>query len=625
MKKYLTDSGSKGLGRAGFVIGIDVGGTNTDAVLYDSSSASAAACIKIPTRHNDYASSVTDAIGLLLTSGVDKRDLLSINISTTLSTNAILENKGTPVNLVLIGFKRYPHICREILAQIKPASILYAAGGHTVWGERREALDEAAVAEFAAAHRGELFAVSSIYSTRNPEHETRAKELLVKEGCAVTCGHELARSRLNAVKRTITACLNSSLIPLTERLISGIRSAAVKNGLNMPIMFLRSDSSLVSSEWCLRYPIETVFSGPAASVRGGRLLAMDDSAALVIADMGGTSTDIGAVDGGRAVFTDEGAIVGGYRTMIPSLDINTIALGGDSFVRGGADGITVGPHRALPLCRVRGFLPDMSGELDRLLRESEKSRRAPEFIAAAKSVGRLERGIFFADDAVKKLISRGAAEKAARDALAEAVRIGAAVECAFTPTDALNVLGLANSGEAEDSRTAERIFAGMGCQDAARKVRAYVQNKLSSSMDAKAEGLYGALRVCVGAPVAAFAPQSSIGRECLVPGNRSVAGAVGAAASSHELTCIVSIARSFSDESFTAFLPTETIVSKDIDNIIAKTELLLEAHMSEQARQMGCADFDIRFERSFVYLGKEKTPGALSSVVLTGKVLVRNA
>lgn len=625
MKKYLTTSGRRSLGRAGFVIGIDVGGTNTDAVLYDSSSASAVACIKIPTRHSDYASSVTDAIGLLLTSGVDKGDLLSINISTTLSTNAILENKGTPVNLVLIGFKRYPHLCREILEQIKPASVLYAAGGHTVWGERKEALDEAAVAEFAAAHRGELFAVSSIYSTRNPEHETRAKEILLKEGCAVTCGHELARSRLNAVKRTITACLNSSLIPLTERLISGIRSAAIRNGLNMPIMFLRSDSSLVSSEWCLRYPIETVFSGPAASVRGGRLLAMDDSAALVIADMGGTSTDIGAVDAGRAVFTDEGAVVGGYRTMIPSLDINTIALGGDSFVRCDADGVIVGPHRALPICRVRGCMPDMSAELDRLLRESEKSRRAPEFIAAVKSVGRLERGIFFADDAVKKLISRGAAEKAAYDALAEAVRTGAAVECAFTPTDALNVLGLANIGEAEDSRTAEKIFAGMGCQDTAQKVRAYVQNKLCSSMDAKAEGLSGALRVCVGAPAAAFAPQSSPARECLVPGNRSVAGAIGAAASSHELTCIVSIVRSFSDESFTAFLPTETIVSKDIDNILAKAELLLEAHMSEQARQMGCADFDVRFERSFVYLGKLKMPGALSSVVLTGKVFVQNA
>ncbi|MDD3964303.1 MAG: hydantoinase/oxoprolinase N-terminal domain-containing protein, partial [Synergistaceae bacterium] len=205
-------------------IGIDVGGTNTDGVLYDCIEKRIAASVKIPTVHSSYARAIESSLKALIGGCDDKSsEVASLNISTTVSTNALLEGRGAPSNLVLIGFDRYPHIVSDIEKMISPLSLLKVRGGHTGWGKERESFDSEAVKNFVKKREGELFTVSSFYSPRNPEHETAAHRILLSNGSGhVTCSHELSYSKLNSVKRTVTAYLNTSLVPVANRLLDDI-------------------------------------------------------------------------------------------------------------------------------------------------------------------------------------------------------------------------------------------------------------------------------------------------------------------------------------------------------------------------------------------------------------------
>ncbi|MBP9559953.1 MAG: hypothetical protein KBE18_05545 [Synergistaceae bacterium] len=215
-------------------IGIDVGGTNTDGVLYDCIEKKIAASVKIPTVHSSYAKAIESSLKALIGDcGNKSSEVASLNISTTVSTNALLEGKGEPSNLILIGFERYPHIVSDVEMTIKPLSLLKVRGGHTGWGKERDSFDREAVESFVKKRTGELFTVSSLYSPRNPEHETAARRVLLSNGSGhVTCSHELSYSKLNSVKRTVTAYLNTSLIPVANRLLDDINTVVKKHKLS---------------------------------------------------------------------------------------------------------------------------------------------------------------------------------------------------------------------------------------------------------------------------------------------------------------------------------------------------------------------------------------------------------
>ena len=541
--------------RKRLTIGIDVGGTNTDGVLYDTRKREIAAFTKAPTNHLDYKSSIEAVIGKFIRSA-SPREIISLNISTTLATNAILEGKGSPVALVLIGYDDFPHIKNEILSVASPSAFISVSGGHTSWGEERTPLDRNAVARFAKEHAGEFFAVSSLYSPRNPAHEVEAAAIISRAGCAgITCGHEMARSKLNSVKRTLSAYLNSSLIDLTLRLIGGVELCAASHGLSCPVMFVRSDSSLVCGQWCARFPLETIFSGPAASMRGAMLLGGIGNGDAVIADMGGTSTDIGVVKAGKAVYSNEGAAIGNYRTMIPSLEIRSIALGGDSAVRIDAEGkLTVGPERVRPYCR--------------------------------------------------------AAE---------------AEDCGYTPSDALAALGVASLAGGARSVAASKEYGdrlGLSAAEFARLVRGEVSRRLYEALR-ESGGDEGVRRVCVGAPIAAFAGDE--GKNCMVPAEAAIASAAGAASSSLSLSCSVSILHSFFDENFYAFLPSCQIKGADFISVRARSRSVLEKYLTEQAQLMGFKDACAEISEEYEYIGKEKSLSSLAAVTLNGKALVHDA
>ncbi|MDD4160457.1 MAG: hydantoinase/oxoprolinase family protein, partial [Synergistaceae bacterium] len=524
--------------------------------------------------------------------------------------------RGERSNLILIGFDRYPHIVSDIENMISPSSLLKVRGGHSGWGKEMDSFDQKAVEAFAESRAGELFTVSSLYSPRNPEHETAAKIALTANGAAhVTCSHELSYSKLNSVKRTVTAYLNTSLVPVANRLLDDINSAVKKYKISCPVMFLKSDSTLVPSEWCRRFPIEMIYSGPAASLRGACHIAGGDQRSFIVADIGGTSTDIGRIEEGRAVFSEEGAKIGRYRTMIPSLDIMSIALGGDSRIEfSGTNEIIVGPERSVPLCRTPDETGLSAGCLISRLREvpHDENDIAGSLTdgCSESSSGRNESlaGYIKSFFCRKKEFSLFSLRKLMRQNIS------------YTPTDAFNTIGASSVGDTEISQ-AVSCWLGEIYETAGFDLAEQISEKAVSILEeavreyqSKCE-FESMRRVYVGTPARVFAKLGdNQGLEIIVPENFDVAGAVGAAVSSMELSCRVFIMHSFSDDSFTAFLPEATISSTDFHGLLNKAEAAGKRYLRKQAKNMGYTEPKIIVDKNFSYAGQKENIASLLSV-----------
>src|SRR6185312_6784021 len=155
-------------------------------------------------------------------------------------------------------------------------------------------------------------------------------------------------SSLDAPRRALTAALNARLISRISLLIEAVGRAMASLNIVCPLMIVKGDGTLALAETVAKRPIETVLSGPAASLVGARWLSgLDD---FIMSDMGGTTTDLGMLIAGRPKVTDKGAELGGWRTMVKAIEVKTIGLGGDSEITIGADGsLIVGPQRVIPV------------------------------------------------------------------------------------------------------------------------------------------------------------------------------------------------------------------------------------------------------------------------------------
>ena len=186
-------------------------------------------------------------------------DIKLVSVSTTLSTNTILESTGFPVGLIMVG--------DYVIPEKLPTDYWIAvSGGHNSDGEELKALNLDAVEEFALKVQSKVsaFAVSSYFSNRNPEHELAVKKALKElTGLPVVCGHELSQD-LGAYERAVTAFLNAQLIPITHKFIQAIIEEFESRGINANMLMLKCDGSVVGIEEALEKPIETIFSGPAA-------------------------------------------------------------------------------------------------------------------------------------------------------------------------------------------------------------------------------------------------------------------------------------------------------------------------------------------------------------------------
>lgn len=345
-----------------YLIGIDTGGTYTDAVIWNKSKGVVAKAKSLTTRE-DQAIGIGNACrSVLNSSGISPADVSMVSMSTTLATNALVEGKGDSVLLVLCGFDRDLLAHGGLGLAMGRDPLLICNGGHDAMGAEHT-LDSDALRTDLLAWRGRVSAVAvcASFSVRNPSHELRIADL-VKEvlNVPVSLSHNLT-PRLGGASRALTTYLNARLVSIVNGLIVRSQHYFEGQGFTCPLMIVRGDGSLVTAEFAKRRPIETILSGPAASVVGARHLTAIDNA--FVSDIGGTTTDIAVLEKGLPRIDLHGARVGPYQTMVEAIAIRTFGLGGDSEVRithrNLDTKIELGPRRVVPLALLADQYPDV--------------------------------------------------------------------------------------------------------------------------------------------------------------------------------------------------------------------------------------------------------------------------
>ncbi len=400
-------------------------------------------------------------------------DIGLVSLSTTLATNAIVEGQGSPVCLLLIGTGRDALTRAGLGRALAGDPVAFIPGGHAPTGDEQAPLDLDAVRAALEAHEPKVsaIAVAGYFAVRNPEHEHRVRDLARElTGLPVTCAHELS-SRLDAPRRALTALLNARLIPLLQELVLAVRGLLAENDVRAPLMVVQGDGSLISAEAALARPVETILSGPAASVVGARYLG-DAHDALVV-DMGGTTTDIAVLSDGRPVLDEDGATVGGWRTMVEAVAVHTVGLGGDSEVGHGEHGRpTVGPRRVVPLSLLADQHPEaldiLRTQLERGASRTHDGRfamrlRPPDGAGLSAAENRLWEALGDGPAALESLFDREHADRALRRLVAR----GLVIIAGFTPTDAAHALGIHGAWSAD----AARLGAALWVRRAADMVR----------------------------------------------------------------------------------------------------------------------------------------------------------
>lgn len=344
-------------------LGLDTGGTFTDAVIMDLDGTEVLCKAKAPTTREDLCIGIREAIGkmdpgLLKQVGV-------VSLSSTLATNSIVEGKGARVALVCMGGdyeSSYPADFR-----------IRVAGAHDIRGDETEPLDEATVEGFLESMRGRIdsVAIAGYLSVRNPEHEDRVRGMVERIlGIPAVCGHDLS-SGLGFSERAVTCIMNARLLPVIDDLIRSMKTVLAEYSIHAPLMMVRGDGSMMSEAEARRKPVETIMSGPAASLIGAMCLTGVRDA--IVMDMGGTTTDIGIIRNGRPRLEPEGATIGGTRTRVMAAEISTSGIGGDSriYVVNGDAGLA--PLRVVPICFAVRKWPSLRESISKLEGESPRT------------------------------------------------------------------------------------------------------------------------------------------------------------------------------------------------------------------------------------------------------------
>ncbi|MBU2980318.1 hydantoinase/oxoprolinase family protein [Lentibacter algarum] len=344
------------------LLGVDTGGTYTDAVLMRDEDEVLASAKSLTTRH-DLAEGIGKAVqAVLQTAAIDPADIGLVSLSTTLATNALVEGQGGRVALVYIGFPESDLGKHGLSDALKGDPYIVLNGGHDHSGNEASELDETSLLAWLETDIGASgFAVASKFGTRNPTHELRAMEMIrEKTGKPVSASHQLS-AKLNGPKRALTALLNARLIGMIDKLITRAEDGLRELDITAPLMVVRGDGALISADQAREKPIETILSGPAASIVGAQW--MTNAQEALVSDIGGTTTDIALLQDGKPKIDPDGARVGPFRTMVEAVAMRTTGLGGDSEVHFVAEGlkggVTLGPKRVLPVSLVALELPDL--------------------------------------------------------------------------------------------------------------------------------------------------------------------------------------------------------------------------------------------------------------------------
>lgn len=456
----------------GLVLGLDVGGTRTDAVLVSSEGVVSA--VKVPTG-NDLTATLKDAVRKTV-SGVSPERIGRFAFSTTMATNAIVQDRLAPAGMIVSAG---PGMDPEGFAVGPSYHVVDGCLDHRGFEVRQ--LDREAVVSAAESIRARgirALGLVSKFSVRNPAHELLMAEWAGSGFLQPAMGHQVS-GNLNFPRRIATTYLNAALQETHEAFIRALVLTLNEHGLQGPRYLLKPDGGTVDLEKSLRFPARTAQSGPAASIMGALALDPCPGTTLVL-DVGGTTTDMGIIYERAPLLEPFGIRLGKYLTLVRSLQTRSIGIGGDSEVRADSHrGIRIGPTRSGPPAALGGPGPTPTDAM-----------------------------------IVLGLLKAGDRDLALR---------------AMEPVSASLGLGVIETAGAVLERTADLI---------AESVRAFLHFINSQPVYTVREVLEGVIieptgTVLVGGPAAQLAGplEQALGIPCRVPSHAAVANAVGAAVS----------------------------------------------------------------------------------------------
>jgi N-methylhydantoinase A/oxoprolinase/acetone carboxylase beta subunit len=643
------------MGHQSLKLGIDTGGTYTDAVLVDGDNRILASSKSLTTRH-ELTLGIKNALDGLPRAKLSEVSLVAL--STTLSTNSVVEGRGAPVGVLLPGYREQQLDKSGLLEIFDKDLVALLPGGHDALGKEREALDEALVRQAVRRLVGRVsaFAISSMFGVRNPAHELRVRDLIRESGSKpVTCGHELA-SDLDAPRRALTVALNARMVPIIHELIVAVQKILAEQNISAPLMMVKGNGSLINTRTALEQPVGTVLSGPAASVVGACALSGVGNA--IIADMGGTTTDIAVVSKGQPELGHDGVLIGDWKPMVEAVRVISIGLGGDSEVRfSGQSGIEIGPRRVVPLSLLAHLHPDTGKALEEQLSRGP-SRRNNRFAMRLEYNEVLMAEGSDAEHRAWDLLSGGPVDldgivetdREAARGIGRLQRKGLVIYSGFTPTDAAHVLGLCDhwcAGAAELAaliwaRQMRHIYglgrwqegdAGTPSQHVFEKVSQQISRALIEAglhqhralNEAEAQSLTGLLAdlvfessdhpgkklksgslfhlkfaadypvVAVGAPAGIFFPDSAahLGVELMLPQYADVANAFGAVMGAVVQRAQVTVTQPLHGQ-FIVHSDREPLHFSNLQEAVSTAERMAEEKVRDMARSAGAESVEVR-------------------------------
>lgn len=445
-----------------YQLGIDTGGTYTDAVFVDDQQQVVAKQKSLTTRF-DLTVGIKNAIEGLPQALLSKVNLVAL--STTLSTNSVVEERGAPICILLPGYGEREIEKSGLYNLLEKDYIVPLAGGHNAFGEQEQPLDlEAAkTAILQRQSKVSAFAISSMFAIRNPAHEQQIRELVVSlTNKPVACGHELASS-LGAPRRAFTTALNARMILFIKDLIESVEQILQEKNIQAPLMIVKGDGSLINAKTALLQPVSTVLSGPAASVIGGCALSGRENA--VVVDIGGTTTDIAIVTNGRPELCEDGAVIGDTQPMVEAIRVFSIGLGGDSEIRFKGK-LYISQRRVVPMSLLAHQYPHVIPALH-LQWSSSVNPRHNRFALPLQNNPELLASLNDEEKQVWDMLLQGPLEMDAlvqqdrkySRAVAKMERMGLVIYSGFTPSDATHVLGLSDHWSNEGAQLGAQLWA----------------------------------------------------------------------------------------------------------------------------------------------------------------------
>ena len=339
------------------LLGIDVGGTFTDAVIIDG--ANVVSWAKRRTTKDNLMNGITEALGAVLVD-IDSAQIEQVTLSTTVVTNTIVEHKEQPVDLYVVAGPG------RNVDDIFPVRPVYLKGytdhrGIVVESTKCEAINH--IAHTVQSRSGtNLAAVSAKFGVRNPKEELDVTNALSAMYDTISTGSSLS-GNLNFPRRTISAYFNSAVTDVFNRFRQAVCDALVAHNITAPVYILKADGGSLPIDTIASVPVETVFTGPAATVLGLEALRSATLGHTVALDIGGTTTDISLWKQGKPLMTKEGVSIRNYPSAVRSFAVTSVGIGGESVVRYNNGNLTVGPERVGPSVALGGIEPTLGDAL----------------------------------------------------------------------------------------------------------------------------------------------------------------------------------------------------------------------------------------------------------------------